>query len=162
MTEPSEAASAMKKLARHFPPGQVIRYLLVGAWNTFFGYGLYALFLFLLTSRTRSVYIAAILASVLGNVIAITVAFLGYKWFVFRTRGHYLREYLRCYVVYGTAFLANLALLPAMVAAFRAILGPAPSVPYIAGAVLTAGTVLVSFIGHRYFSFAVKNRPESI
>jgi hypothetical protein len=30
------------KLTRHIPPGQFGRYLLVGAWNTLFGYGSFA------------------------------------------------------------------------------------------------------------------------
>ena len=39
----------------------------------------------------------------LANLIAITVAFLGYKWFVFRTRGNYLVEWIRCFGVYGSS-----------------------------------------------------------
>ena len=32
------------RLVDHIPPGQFGRYLLVGAWNTLFGYGSFAFF----------------------------------------------------------------------------------------------------------------------
>ena len=153
MSERLNALTGSNSVVQRLPIGQVFRYLLVGAWNTFFGYGLFALFTYLLTDRLPFAYMAA---SVLSNVIAVTVAFLGYKWFVFKTEGNYFREYARCYLVYGTAFLANLAMLPVLVCLLNWSLGPRPSVPYIAGAALTAGTVLVSFLGHRHFSFASK------
>ena len=145
------------RLTSHIPPGQVVRYLIVGVWNTAFGYGLYAGFTYVLTGRIPFAYMVA---SVLANVIAISVAFIGYKWFVFKTEGNYLREYFRCYVVYGTAFLVTFALLPIVVGLLNWTLGPWKSVPYIAGAILTGGSVVVSFVGHRQFSFAVKNEEK--
>jgi putative flippase GtrA len=150
MSDRGESSGFSDRVVRRFPPGQVVRYLIVGVWNTLFGYSLFALFTWLLTGVVPMAYM---LACVLSNAIAITVAFLGYKWFVFKTKGNYLREYLRCWVVYGTAFLVNLALLPVLVVLFETIVKPQAS-PYIAGAVLTAGTVLLSFVGHRQYSFA--------
>ncbi len=147
------------RLLRHFPPAQVLRYLIVGAWNTLFGYSLFAALTYLLTGVVPYAYMAA---SVLGNVGAITVAFFGYKWFVFRTKGNYLREYLRCYVVYGTAMLVGLALLPIVVYLLEHVVGLHRSAPYVAGAMLTVGTVLMSFVGHKRFSFAAKGGAERI
>jgi putative flippase GtrA len=158
MSEGPKTGLFPRQLARHFPPGQVVRYLIVGLWNTLFGYGLYALFTWLLTGVMPAPYM---LASVLSNVIAVTGAFLCYKWFVFKTKGNYLREYLRCYMVYGTAFLVNLALLPILVYLLDLVVRPQTCVPYLAGAILTAGTVVLSFVGHRQFSFAKKDRTES-
>ena len=37
----------VRELARHAPPGQVVRFLIVGAWNTLFAYGLFALLTYL-------------------------------------------------------------------------------------------------------------------
>jgi putative flippase GtrA len=158
MSEGPKAGLLPQQLARHFPPGQMVRYLIVGVWNTLFGYGLYALFTWLLTGVMPFPYM---LASVLSNVIAVTGAFLGYKWFVFKTKGNYLREYLRCYMVYGTAFLVNLALLPILVYLLNLVVRPRTCVPYLAGAILTAGTVVLSFVGHRQFSFAKKDPTKS-
>jgi putative flippase GtrA len=72
--------SRLELLAKHMPPGQVLRYLLTGAWNTLFGYGTFALFTMLLAPLGRQSYILAVIPSTLINI---TVAFLGYKWFVF-------------------------------------------------------------------------------
>lgn len=149
--------SLLERLFTYLPPGQVVRYLIVGVWNMCFGYGLFALSTYLLTGLVPMAYM---LAAVLSNVIAITVAFLGYKWFVFKTQGSYLREYLRCYVVYGTAFLVNLVLLPVLVYLLGLVVSPPVYAPYIAGAILTGGTVLVSFVGHRQFSFACQKPTE--
>ncbi len=158
MIERPKAPALSYRIARHFPLGQVARYLIVGAWNTLFGYGLFVLFTYLLTGIVPFAYM---LACVLSNVLAITVAYLGYKVFVFKTKGNYLREYLRCYLVYGTAFLVNLAMLPMLVILLELVVRPRAYAPYIAGAVLTAGTVVLSFIGHRQYSFAHKKPPET-
>jgi putative flippase GtrA len=133
------------------PAAQVVRYLAVGAWNTLFGYGIYAFLTYLLTPWIPYAYM---LAGLLGSAVAITVAFLSYKLFVFQTRGNFLKEYLRCYVVYGTSTLVNLLLLPVLVGVLNLYIEPRVYVPYIAGAMLTAGTVLASFIGHKQYTFA--------
>src|SRR6185295_9891200 len=87
-------------LTRHIPPGQVARYLAVGVWNTAFGYGTYAAFTALLYDSFPYSYLAA---SVLSGLLNISVSFLGYKWFVFKTKGHYLREWARCVAVYSSS-----------------------------------------------------------
>src|SRR5208282_768109 len=94
------------------PSWQFVRYLLVGVWNTVFGYLVYVTLTWVFS---RHVAYGYLYAAVLSNIIAITVAFFGYKWFVFKTRGNYLREWLRCFMVYGAAALPNLLLLPVVV-----------------------------------------------
>ena len=80
----------MKSLLSHIPPGQFFRYLLVGIWNTGFGYGLFVLFTYLLSKRWPEY--GYIPASLLSSVFSITVAFFGYKLYVFKTKGNYLQE----------------------------------------------------------------------
>ena len=135
----------------HFPPGQFGRYLVVGVVNTVFGYGTYAGLTALFTPHIPFAYI---LASVISNLLAITFSFLNYKWFIFKTRGNYLREWLRCIVVYGGASLIGTALLAPTVFAVKHLTGEDRWAPYIAGALLTAITVVGSFAGHKSFSFA--------
>ncbi len=139
-------------LTRHIPPGQFLRYLLVGGWNTLFGYGTYALFTALLMPRLRFGYIYA---SVFSSLLNITVAYLGYKFFVFKTQGNYLAEWLRCILVYGSAMLPGLVLLPLLVEGLHSIFHLGQSAPYIAGALVMGLTVIYSFFGHRNFSFRV-------
>lgn len=140
------------RFAKHIPPGQFARYLIVGVWNTVFGYGLYALFTALLTPRLRFAYLYA---SVFSNLIAITVAYFGYKFFVFKTRGNYLVEWFRCILVYGSGMLPGLVLLPLLVEGLHFGFHVGSSAPYIAGALVTGLTVIYTFFGHKHFSFRV-------
>jgi putative flippase GtrA len=129
---------------------QVVRYLLVGGFNTCFGYLLFVGFNYLF--RRIGIYGSEI-ASLLSNIIAITVAFLGYKWFVFRTRGHYLREWLRCLSVYGTSMVFALIMLPPLTLALRHWFGHSQMASNVAAAILTVITVFASYFGHKHFSF---------
>ena len=138
------------KFTQHIPPGQFGRYLLVGLWNTLFGYGTFALFTAVLNPFVPHSYIWA---SLLSSLLNITVAYLGYKWFVFKTKGNYLREWLRCVAVYSGGILFGLITLPVLVLVIRRNTHFFTEAPYIAGAVLTAVVVIYSFLGHKKFSF---------
>jgi putative flippase GtrA len=129
---------------------QIARYVLVGGFNTVFGYGLFALLNWMLRPVGSHAYL---LASLLSNVIAISVAFLGYKWFVFRSRGKYLREWLRCMGVYGSSMLITLAGLAVLVPVLERRLHRPGQASYIAAAVMAVVTVLLSFLGHKHYSF---------
>ncbi|MGZ4825403.1 MAG: GtrA family protein [Terriglobales bacterium] len=138
---------------------QLIRYLVVGVCNTVFGYGCYALFTVLLSPLIAYGYV---LASVLANLLSITFAFFGYKWFVFKTEGDYLKEWLRCLGVYAGSMVMSAAALPFVVAVVRRQTGPDHSAPYIAGAIVLVFSILFSFFGHRHISFgAGKRGPQS-
>ncbi len=138
------------KLTGHIPPGQFGRYLLVGLWNTLFGYGTFALLTAVLNPIVPHSYMWA---SLLSSLLNITVAYLGYKWFVFKTKGNYLREWLRCVAVYSTGIILTLIALPILVLVIRRNTHFFAQAPYIAGAILTAFVVLYSFFGHKHFSF---------
>jgi putative flippase GtrA len=138
------------KLSSDKSAPQFIRYLLVGGFNTAFGYSLFALLNWSFTSLGSYSYMYA---AVLSNLIAITVAFLGYKWFVFKTRGNYLREWVRCLGVYGSSVAIGLVGLPILVTILRSHLQRPAQAPYLAAAILTVITVIFSFLGHKNISF---------
>ncbi len=121
-----------------------INYLVVGGWNTVVGYltfvGLYLLF------HQRINYVVLLVVS---NLISITNAYVGYKVFVFRTKGNYLREYLRFYFIYGLILLLNLVLLPLIVELFKVN-------PVIAQGIIMFLNVILSFLGNKHFSFRPK------
>lgn len=135
------------------------RYLAVGALNTAFGYGCFVLFTMLLTPLMAYGYV---LASLVANLFAITFAFLGYKWFVFKTEGNYLKEWIRCLGVYASSMVLSAAALPLLVPVIRRQTGNDHSAPYIAGAIVLVFSVVFSFFGHRHISFREsKPSPES-
>ena len=138
------------KLTRHVPPGQFGRYLLVGAWNTLFGYGSFAFFTAILSPMIPHSYIVAL---VISSLLNISVSYLGYKFFVFKTKGNYLREWIRCVGVYSGGILFGVFILPVLVLVIRRNTRFFTEAPYIAGALLTAFMVVYSFVGHKKFSF---------
>lgn len=150
MLERLQKIPVVSSLTRHIPPAQFGRYLAVGVANTVFGYSTYAFLTYLLTPHLPYAYI---FAGVLANLLNITFAFLNYKWFVFRTKGNYLREWLRCVLVYSGGIAVGAALLPATVYIIRHVTSFYASAPYIAGALLMGLNMIVSFVGHKKFSF---------
>lgn len=141
---------SLRRLTHHIPAGQLGRYLVVGVWNTAFAYGTFALLTWLLDRYVPASYLAA---SLLSSVLNISVSFLGYKWFVFHTRGNYLREWLRCLVVYSGSIALGLLALPPTVFAVAAITENRAAAPYIAGALVLGVQVILSFLGHKRFTF---------
>ena len=149
-----------------YPPertGRQVRlYLVVGAWNTLFGYGMYAGLTYILTGLVPYPYMVA---SVLGWVVSVANAYVGYKLLVFRTTGNVILELVRFYWVYGIILVVNVLLLPIVIAGLSWGMENRPSVPYVAGAILTVGTVCYSYLMHRYYSFSVPQTgvsPESV
>ena len=118
-----------------------LRYLVVGGINTLFGYGL-GVGLYLALSPMLHILVIG----VIGSVIAITFSFTTYKLFVFGTRGHWLREYLRSYVVYGGTGVLCILLVWVLVDGLRMPI-------WIAQGIAILLTVLVSYLGHARFTF---------
>jgi putative flippase GtrA len=186
--EPLVPKTRVQKLARLFPAGQFVRYLCVGVFNTVFGYVMFAVTLFLLNHAVpqRYLYLTVVAASLISTPINITVAYFGYKLFVFRTKGNYLLEWLKCFGVYGVGMLPGLLalsaitkLLQSMIHSHNAVLHSAVDglamhlsgillqtlhrvasgkamAGYIAGAVVMGFTTIFSFIGHRNVTFKTK------
>lgn len=124
---------------------QFVRYLLVGAWNTGFGYGIFCLLTALLMARLPFPYNqwAIIL---LSNLICVSIAYLLHKYLVFQTRGNILVEYLRFWTVYLPTILANLLALPLITKYLHWNI-------YLTQGLFMLLVIVASFLGHRYFSF---------
>jgi putative flippase GtrA len=155
-----QAVPLKQRLKRLFPAGQVFRYIGVGIVNTVVGYGLFVLTLFLLNrvTPTRFLDLTVIAASLISTPINITISYFNYKLFVFRTRGNHLREWLRAFGVYGVSMLPGLLVLAALTRLLQNVLhGYAPfgkgTPGYIAGAVVTGCSTIISFLGHKKVTF---------
>ena len=120
---------------------QGLRYLVAGGTNTALSYGVFALSYHLLAP-----YVHYMIVVVCCTVINITVAYLNYKFVVFRTRGNYVREYLRFYGVYAVPIGLGFLLFPLGVEVLRAN-------AYAIQAVITVITVVLSYYGHKHVSF---------
>ena len=118
-----------------------LRYLLAGGWNTLFGYGIGVGFLYAFHGRLNAAEIG-----IACNVLGISMSFLTYKLFVFRTKGNWIKEYLRCYLVYGGAGLIGTGLLWLFVDFVHLAY-------WLAQALVIILTVIVSYFGHAKFTF---------
>jgi putative flippase GtrA len=131
----------------YFRRREQLLYLVVGGWNTVFGYGIWALMQFLLGDHLHYLVIVLI-----AWPIAVLNAYIGYRYVVFRSRGPILRELPRFSLVYFLTLLANLALLPIALSVL-------PFNIYIVQALLLMTVVVCSYLSHRYYSFG-RGRPR--
>jgi putative flippase GtrA len=129
--------------------------MVVGSCNAVFGYSTYAGLTALFTPHIPYPYMAA---SVIAFFTNITFSFLNYKWFIFKTKGHYIEEWMRCVTVYSSTMVTGTLILPFVVFAVRHLTPAGASAPYIAGALMMVANFLAGFLGHRNFSFS---RAES-
>jgi len=120
---------------------QGLRFLIVGAFNTAFGFLLFALMLHLAGDHVH--YLVVL---VFATIIAVLVAFAAYRTFVFRVRGNVLRDLGRFSLVYVGVLAANVIVLPLLV--------EVAGLPILtAQAIVVVAAVVASFLLHRSFSF---------
>jgi putative flippase GtrA len=142
-------------MRRVLPSGEVIRFLMVGGFNTAFSLALYSgcVIVFGRLLPTHGKPLIADIAFIVSTPICITVAFLCYKHFVFRTKGNYLKEWLRCFAVYSVSFPMGLVILPAATQLFQRSALTHPYAPFLAGIVNSILIACYSYFAHKKFSF---------
>ena len=118
-----------------------IKFIIIGGWNTLIGYSTFIVLYYFLHERLH--YLIVLLFS---YFISITNAYVCYKFFVFKTKGNYLKEYLRFYIVYGASFLVNIALMPILVEWIGLQ-------PIAAQGIILFFTVIIGYLGHKHYSF---------
>ena len=131
------------------PPGWLLRvirdqrvaFLVVGGVNTVVGYLIFAAFL--VTVGQRWGYLAALACA---HVFSVLFAFVLYRFVVFRVRGHVMADLWRFETVYLSALAVNFVLLPGLVEiAHLPVL--------VAQAMIVFVTSVMSWVGHKHFSF---------
>ena len=132
-----------------------IRYLFFGGINTAFSYGLYSLFLVLLHAAAVPGDFA--IATALSWLISNATSFMLQRRFVFRSRQHVVREFVKFSSVTFGSFLANLAL-----GAFSvAVLGlSSQTEKLVSQLVITFVLVIATYVLHKVFSFGSARQTE--
>ncbi len=133
----------------YFRRREQLLYLVVGGWNTVFGYAAWALLQYLLGDHLH--YLVVV---VLSWPIAVLNAYLGYRYLVFRSRASVFRELPRFSLVYLITLLVNLAVLPVA-------LRVTPLNIYVVQALFTGVVVICSYLAHKYYSFGGRSRRDS-
>ena len=150
-----KAVGLFAALRRVMPGAEVIRFLMVGGFNTAFSLALYSgcVIFFGRLLPTHGKPLIADIAFVVSTPVAITVAFLCYKHFVFKTKGNYLKEWLRCFAVYSVSFPMGLVILPAATHLFQRVALTHAYAPFLAGIVNSLIIACYSYFAHKKFSF---------
>ena len=143
--------SALGPVVRfYFRRREQILYLLVGGWNTVFGYGVWAALQYLLGSHVH--YLVVV---VIAWPLAVLNAYLGYRFVVFQSHGPVLAELPRFSLVYLATLVANLALLPVALATL-------PLNIYVIQGLFTGAVVVASYLGHKYYSFRLGRQRDDV
>jgi putative flippase GtrA len=114
-----------------------VRFLIVGVVNTIVGYGLFAVFL---------LFFPYLVSLYLSYAVAVSLAFVLHRRFTFRVRGNVLVDFVRFVGVYVVSLAVNTVVLPVLVE----LVGLHP---LVAQGVALVITTLISYVGHKWFSF---------
>lgn len=125
------------------------KFVLVGIWNTIFGYGIFCLFdtLFAWLLSTRSA--AYMCAMVLAQILAVINAYICHKYITFKSAAKgkaIIAEFFRFSTTYVVTFCLSLVLLPALVEIGHIH-------PKTAAAIIILICTVISYLGHSRFSF---------
>lgn len=129
----------------------MIKFLIVGVWNTIIGYLTYFLALKAIQAVFETTHFAYLWAMGVAQVIGTINAYFSHREITFaeRARGNKLSEFLKFSLVYVLTFCLTLVLMPV----FVVVLGISPEITGII--VICIGTA-VSYLGHSRFSFKPK------
>jgi putative flippase GtrA len=118
-----------------------LSYLIAGGVNTVFGYFMTIALYYLLAPVITIVGVGA-----LAVVINISFSFLTYKLFVFKTKGHWLSEYLRAFAVSGVSIAVSMAALWLLVDRMHVSI-------WIAQGAIMAVVIALTYLAHSHFTF---------
>jgi putative flippase GtrA len=127
-----------------------VKFILVGIWNTIFGYGVFYFLDNLFTDLLLKRQVAYMFAIVLSNIIAIVNAYIFHKLITFQSKVKSFFaitfEFSRFSLTYLFSFILSVFLLPLSVE----IIGINPK---IAAAFIILICAVISYYGHSKFSF---------
>ncbi|MCF3493375.1 hypothetical protein GUV62_14180 [Stenotrophomonas maltophilia] len=119
-----------------------LRFLIVGAGNTVIGYAC-----FLLTFALMDPWAGPVAILVAAYLVALPIAFVNQRVFVFRSRAPWVREFGRFLLANSTIFAINVVALPICI---RLSEGD----PRIVQGVFVMVSTVASYFAHKYFSFS--------
>ena len=125
------------------------RFVMVGIWNTVFGYLVFILLDMLFENVFHKRYVAYMSAMILGQIIATINAFIFHKYVTFKSevKGmEIIPEFFRFCLTYVVTFVLSLLLLPFFVEIINFH-------PRTSGAVVILICTVISYVGHSRFSF---------
>lgn len=120
------------------------KYLIAACWNTVFGYSSSVYLYYLLKNIFNTITIV-----IVANIITISMSFIVHKFLVFNSKGNWLVEYLRCYLVYGVSSFFGISILWFLVDFYHMKYWIAQGVAIIIMGIFT-------YVSHSRFTFNIK------
>jgi putative flippase GtrA len=157
----AETQGVIAKTGRRLAQMQSVRFVVVGGFNTVFGViDSFVLLKVLLWVRPDEPKTMGTIAMAASSVVNIAFSFLTYKWFVFRTKGNYLKEYLRSLTIYLPSLALNTFLVAPLAELLKHWTGRAHGSVYIAMGIILSATIVFSFFGHKKVTFRQDGSPN--
>jgi|TARA_B100001079_G_scaffold260023_1_gene259749 putative flippase GtrA len=120
------------------------KFFVVGVINAIFGYSVGILNYFLFFEL-----IGIIGVGIINNILAITLAFILFKKFVFKTiNTNWILEYIRSYLVYGIQAIMGIFILWLCITVLKLNI-------YFSQALSMITAVFISYTGHKKFTFKI-------
>ncbi len=120
------------------------KFFVVGVINAIFGYSVGILNYFLFFEL-----IGIIGVGIINNILAITLAFILFKKFVFKTiNTNWILEYIRSYLVYGIQAIMGIFILWLCITVLKLNI-------YFSQALSMITAVFISYSGHKKFTFKI-------
>jgi len=138
------------KLQRYWKTSRKLRFLIIGAWNTLFGYLAFAALYLLLPAAIHYLLIAAA-----THFVAVAQSYATQRFLVFRSLDPIAPEFLRFNISHAGTLLFGLGAMWLLVDG----LGLAP---LAAQAITIAGSVILSYFLHSRVSFATTSKSDSM
>lgn len=118
-----------------------LKFLLVGGYNTAFGYGLFCGLQYFLGAHLHYLIIL-----ILVHIISVFNSFISLRFLVFLSKGHFWQEYVRVNIVYLGYLLLNILLLYLLKDLFKINL-------FVAQLICIVSLVCLTYVAHKKFSF---------
>jgi putative flippase GtrA len=115
--------------------------LVVGVWNTLFTYGCFSLCYHLLHD-----YVYPSIIILMAYLVGSVNGFVGFRYVVFRSQGHPLRDYVKYQLVFGPLLALNMLVLP--LALRHSLLNA-----YAVQALFALFAIVMGYLGSKYFAF---------
>jgi putative flippase GtrA len=137
-----------KMRAKHLT---IFKFLIVGVWNTIFGYLIYYLSLKIILASFTTPDFAYLWAMGIAQVVGTINAYVSHRKITFsdRARGKQLSEFMKFSFIYIITFSLTLILMPVFVGGFGIS-------PELTGFIVICIGTAVSYLGHSRFTFKPK------
>ena len=141
MTGPEFGRAGWVERFGRWPADERVRFVVVGGWNTAFGYLAFVVLYALLHDRLNYLVIGA-----LAHALSVTNAFVCHRMLVFRSRDPWFAEFVRFNLAQAAVLACGLAGLWFLVSVLHVS-------PLIGQAIVTVLGVVLSYLAHRRFTF---------